>query len=320
MAARVSLALFFVVCFLQPTRLPLQKMGLCAGATLQNFNSPFTTARQDSDQRMNDEHVKFSGSIPAAYDRYLGPILFQPYAEDLAARLPVKKTSSVLELACGTGILTRVLRTYLPSKVKLIATDLNEPMFRQATTKFGRGEKVQWLEADACDLPFDDRKFDAVVCQFGIMFVSDKALAAREAYRVLKRGGVFLFNVWDAMNYNKLGELAHRTIVSYFKKDPPTFYQVPFSYHDRAEIRQVLKQAGFLEIKTKVVAKIGKADRAEDAAKGLVQGNPVAVTIAKRDPSLLPVITHAVTTAIRRRFGKQNIHAPMRAIVVQARV
>jgi ubiquinone/menaquinone biosynthesis C-methylase UbiE len=269
---------------------------------------------------MKAEHARFSGSIPAAYDRYLGPILFQPYAEDLAAHLPIKKTVSVLELACGTGILTRVLRTHLPSKVKLIATDLNEPMFCQAPAKFAKNEKVRWLEADACDLPFDDRKFDAVVCQFGIMFVSDKALAAREAYRVLKRDGVFLFNVWDAMKHNKLGELAHRTITSYFKKDPPTFYQVPFGYHNRAEIRRVLKQAGFRKIKTEVVAKVGKAKRAENVARGLVEGNPVAVAITKRDPSLLPVITKALTAAISLRFGRQNIRAPMRAIVVRARV
>ena len=269
---------------------------------------------------VKDEHTRFSGSIPAAYDRYLGPILFQPYAEDLATRLTVSKTGSVLKLACGTGILTRVLRTYLPSKVKLIATDLNEPMFRQAAAKFGKSERVRWLEADACNLPFDNRKFDAVVCQFGIMFVPDKAHAAREAYRVLKRGGVFLFNVWDAMRHNKLGELAHRTIASYFEKDPPTFYQIPFSYHNRTEIRRILKEAGFREIKTEVIAKIGKASRAEDVAKGLVEGNPVAVTIAKRDPSLLPIITGGLTAAITRRFGKRDILAPMRAIVVQARV
>ena len=314
-AARVSRA--FLAILLKPTRLALQKMGLCAEQRFQISIRPLALVRQCSCVK---ERTKFSGSIPAAYDRYLGPILFQPYAEDLAARVPVKKTSSVLELACGTGILTRVLRTYLPSKVKLIATDLNEPMFRQAAAKFGKGEKVRWLEADASDLPFDDRKFDAVVCQFGIMFVADKALAAREAYRVLKRNGLLLFSVWDGMKHNKLGELAHRTIASYFKKDPPTFYQVPFSYHNRTEIRRVLKQAGFREIKTEVIAKIGQAKRAEDVAKGLVEGNPVAATIAKRDPSLLPVITDAVTAAITRRFGKQNIHAPMRAIVVRARI
>lgn len=268
---------------------------------------------------MKDPHTDFSGSIPAAYDRYLGPILFQPYADDLAARLQVEENGSVLELACGTGILTRALRNHLPSTAKLTATDLNEPMFRQAAAKFREHEAVQWLQADACSLPFGDRMFDAVVCQFGIMFVPDKLLAAHEAHRVLKPGGVFLFNVWDAMEHNALGQLTHHTIESFFEKDPPAFYEVPFSYHDQAEIKRVLEEAGFREIKTEVVTKIGAASRAEDAATGLVHGNPVAVAIAERDRSLLPPITKAVAQAITDRFGETDIRAPMRAIVVQAR-
>ena len=271
-----------------------------------------------SETDMKDEHADFSGSIPAAYDRYLGPLFFQPYAEDLAARLNVKKDGSVLELACGTGILTRVLRSDLPSTVKLIATDLNEPMFRIAAGKFAQDENVQWLQADACRLPFGDRMFDAVVCQFGIMFVPDKALAAREAHRVLKPAGLFLFNTWDAMEQNDLAQLTHQTIASYFEKDPPAFYQIPFGYHDQDEIRRTLEGAGFREIRTDVVGKVSGASRAEEAATGLVQGNPVAVSIAERDPSLLPVITNAVADAIKSRFGDANIRAPMRAIVVQA--
>jgi ubiquinone/menaquinone biosynthesis C-methylase UbiE len=113
---------------------------------------------------MKDEHAQFSGSIPAAYDRYLGPMLFQPYAEDLATRLQVGENGSLLELACGTGILTRVLRTRLPTTVKLTATDLNEPMFRHAAAKFRKDEAVRWLQAASCSLPSDDRMFDAVVC------------------------------------------------------------------------------------------------------------------------------------------------------------
>jgi ubiquinone/menaquinone biosynthesis C-methylase UbiE len=268
---------------------------------------------------MKDEHAQFSGTIPAAYDRYLGPMLFQPYAEDLAARLQVERNGSVLELACGTGILTRALWTRLPSTVKLIATDLNEPMFRHAAAKFRTDEAVQWLQADACSLPFDDRTFDAIVCQFGIMFVPDKALAAREAHRVLKSGGLFLFNVWDTMEHNELAQLTHRTIASYFDRDPPAFYKVPFGYHDQDEIKRVLKEAGFQEIKTEVVAKVGAANQAEDAATGLVQGNPVAVAIAERDSSLLLVITKAVARGITERFGETEIRALMRAIVVQAR-
>jgi ubiquinone/menaquinone biosynthesis C-methylase UbiE len=246
--------------------------------------------------------------------------LFQPYAEDLAARLQVGGNASVLELACGTGILTRVLRTRLPATVELVATDLNEPMFRHAAEKFAETEAVQWLQADACSLPFDDRRFDAVVCQFGMMFVPDKALAAREARRVLKPGGLFLFNVWDALQHNDLGRIAHETITSYFEKDPPIFYQVPFGYHDQDEIKRMLEGACFREVRIEVVARFAEATRARDVAIGLVQGNPVAVAIAERDPSLLPIITNAVADAITRRFGEENIRAPMRAIVVQARV
>lgn len=267
---------------------------------------------------MKDEHAQFSGSIPAAYDRYLGPLLFQPYAEDLAARLQVEENASVLELACGTGILTRVLRTRLPSTVKLIATDLNEPMFRHAAAKFSEGEAVQWRQADACSLPFGDGMFDAVVCQFGIMFVPDKALAAREARRVLKPGGLFLFNVWDALEHNDVGRIAHETITSYFDKDPPTFYQVPFGYHDQDEIKRVLENAGFREVRIEVVSKMAEVTSAQDVATGLVQGNPVSSAITERDPSLLPVITNAVADAITRRFGETDIRAPMRAIIVQA--
>jgi ubiquinone/menaquinone biosynthesis C-methylase UbiE len=267
---------------------------------------------------MENKNAQFAGSIPAAYDRYLGPILFQAYAEDMAAQLKMGAHSSVLELACGTGILTRVLRDRLPPTTRLFATDLNEPMFRNAALKFSQGEAVEWQQADAASLPFDNESFNAAVCQFGIMFVPDKALCAREVHRVLKPGGVFLFNVWDSMEHNDLGRIAHETISSFFEIDPPTFYQVPFGYYDQGEIKRVLEAAGFRDVRIEVVAKMGGASRPEDAARGLVHGNPVAVAIAERDPSLLPVITNAVAAALKKRFGETTVRAPMQAIVVEA--
>jgi hypothetical protein len=151
------------------------------------------------------------------------------------------------------------------------------------------------------------------------MFVPDKALAARESHRVLKPGGVFVFNVWDAIEHNELCQIAHETIAGYFDKDPPTFYQVPFGYHDQDEIRRVLTEAGFRDVRLDVVEKLSGAGRAEETATGLVQGNPVSAAIAERDPSLLPVITNAITKALTNRFGPGDLRAPLRAIVVQAR-
>lgn len=268
---------------------------------------------------MDNNNARFAGSIPAAYDKYLGPVLFQPYAEDLAARLAIEPDSSVLELACGTGILTRVLRDRLPASARLVATDLNEPMFRNAATKFTERDAIEWKQVDASNLPFDDRAFDAVVCQFGLMFFPDKARSAQEAHRVLKSGAVFLFNVWDSLEQNPLGEIAHGTITSFFEKDPPTFYQVPFGYHDPSEIQRLLEEAGFRDVGVDVVSKVSVATRAEDAAAGLVLGNPVSVTIAERDASLLPVIKNAVADALTKHFGASTFRAPMRAIVAHAK-
>jgi ubiquinone/menaquinone biosynthesis C-methylase UbiE len=268
---------------------------------------------------MENKNAEFAGSIPAAYDRYLGPILFQPYAEDLAGRLEPGENSSVLELACGTGILSRVLRDRLPATARLVATDLNEPMIQNAAAKFSRSDAIEWKQADACNLPFGDKSFDAVVCQFGMMFVPDKALAAREALRVLKPNGVFLFSVWSSLEQNPLGRIAHETITSFFDKDPPTFYQVPFGYHDQGEIKRVLEAAGFGDIRMDEVSKVSVATKVEDAAAGLVEGNPVSVAIAERDASLLPVIRTAVADALHKHFGGSTFRAPMRALIVQAR-
>lgn len=268
---------------------------------------------------MDNKNAQFAGSIPAAYDKYLRPLFFEPYAEDLAARLHASENSSVLEVACGTGILTRILRDRLPRSVALTATDLNEPMMRHAAGKFSGDEAVVWRQADACSLPFPDEVFDAVVCQFGFMFVPDKALCAREARRVLIPGGAFLFNVWDSLAENPLGKIPHETIARYFEKDPPTFYQVPFGCYDQAEIRRILESAGFRDIRIEVVRKSSGTTRVEDAAFGLVQGTPASLAIAERDASMLPVITEAVSRALEKEFGGPSFSAPQSAIVVEAR-
>ena len=268
---------------------------------------------------MENKNAQFAGSIPAAYDRYLGPMFFQPYAEDMAARLTLEPNSSLLELACGTGIVTRVLRDRLPATTRLVATDLNEPMIQIAAAKFTPEDAIEWKQADATALPFDEGLFDAVVCQFGLMFFPDKAASAREARRVLKPGGVFLFSVWDSLEENPLGKIPHETIAGFFEKDPPAFYQVPFGYHDHSEIRHLLEDAGFRDIRIEVVSKTSAPTRAEDAATGLVQGSPMAAAIAERDASLFPIITTAVTEALAKHFGSSTFQAPQRAIVVEAR-
>ncbi len=264
-----------------------------------------------------DRNVVFEGAIPENYDRYLGPVIFEPYAEDLVSRLKNKKLERVLEIACGTGIVTRPLRDALPTSTEIVATDLNPDMFEFAKRKFRSDEHVRWQQADASALPFPDNSFDAVVCQFGYMFVPEKAAAMRESHRVLHKGGVFLFNVWDSLAANPFAQIAHTTIASFFDRDPPKFYEIPFSLYDSKVVRELLQNAGFADIQTFVETKPCQSRSAREFATGLVRGNPVGTEASERgvDPEKL---IDAVAGALAERFAAAPVESSMQAIVWQA--
>ena len=170
---------------------------------------------------MTDEHTAFVGDVAGNYDRYLGPVLFQVYADDLARRLPVKPDMRVLETACGTGILTRRLLDRMRGLGSLVATDLNEAMIAHARAHVtAEPGLLEWQTADATKLPFPDGSFVAVVCQFGLMFFPDEAAGIREVFRVLKAGGRYLFNVWDAMAYDPAQRIAHEVATTFSRPIP----------------------------------------------------------------------------------------------------
>lgn len=267
---------------------------------------------------MTDHNAQFTGSIPAAYDRFLGPMLFEPYADNLTARLTVPPTAAVLELACGTGILTGRLRCALPATVTLTATDLNEPMLAYARAKLP-GAGISWQPADAQALPFPDAAFDAVACQFGLMFVPDKTRVFGEVRRSLRANGQFIFNVWLSLAENPLGRIARDTIARYFTGDPPTFYDVPFGFHDESTIRGLLRAAHFEVVSCERVVLEARSPSAHDAAIGLVTGNPILLDVVGRATAPPAEIIRAVAAALAAEGGAAPLRLPMGALVVLAR-
>ena len=262
----------------------------------------------------------FAGSIPELYDRLLVPLIFQPYADDLARRVAALAPSRVLETAAGTGVVTRAMARALSAHVELIATDLTQPMLDRAAA-VGTSRPVQWQQADAMQLPFGDECFDVVVCQSGVMFFPDKVHAFAQARRVLRRGGVLLFNVWDRIEDNELAELVTATLAEVFPADPPRFMaRTPHGWFDQATMTRDLAGAGFNEPPSiETVTERSRAPSALTAAMAYCQGTVLRTEIEARQGATLVQATAICEAAIAKRFGAGKIDAKIQAHVVSVR-
>lgn len=266
---------------------------------------------------MSDTDKVFSGSISKLYETYLVPLIFEPYAADLAERLASRPVRSVLEIAAGTGVVTRALASVLPEHVSIIATDLNQPMLDQASA-IGTRRPVEWRQADAMQLPFSDGMFDAVVCQFGVMFFPDKPKAFAEARRVLRPKGVFIFSVWDRIGENEFADTVTTALESLFPDDPPRFLaRTPHGHHDRAALERDLASGGFAaSARIATVAARSRAKSARDPAIAYCQGTPLRNEIEARDASRLGEATDLATEALARRFGRGEVDGKIQAHVI----
>ena len=261
----------------------------------------------------------FAGSIPEIYDRLLVPLIFEPYARDLAARLATVEPRDVLETAAGTGVLTRAIASRLPAQARIVATDLNQPMLDHAAARQPHDGRIVWRQADALALPFEDQTFDVVACQFGVMFFPDKVRGYGEARRVLKPGGRFFFNVWDEISTNEFADVVTEALTAIFPHDPPRFMaRIPHGYHDVDQVRAELAAAGFAAIAVETVDDVSKASSARDPAIAYCQGTPLRNEIEARDASRLEEATHAAADALARRFGSGPVEGRIRAHVITA--
>jgi SAM-dependent methyltransferase len=260
--------------------------------------------------------AEFSGSVPAFYDRYLGPVLFEPYAADLVSRLPKGDGLRVLELACGSGIVTRRLREALPGSATVVATDLNEAMVAYAQAAVA-ADGIVWQQADAQALVFDDCSFDVVVCQFGFMFLPDKVQGFREARRVLDSDGVLLANVWHSLDANPAAGAIHTVLAELYPDDPPRFLGTPYGYHDSERIRADLSAAGWEDVQLDDVCVRSRAASAADFAAGFALGTPLTHELAARG-SDFDALTKALTAALIPVGGDTPFEPLLAATVISA--
>jgi SAM-dependent methyltransferase len=284
--------------------------------------------RQKENTLKNTDNDKgFTGLIPRFYEDYLVPLIFEPYAALIANLVAARAPDRVLEIAAGTGVVTRRLAAALEKGVSIVASDLSQPMLDLAS-KIGTARPVEWRKANAMQLPFADGAFDVVVCQFAAMFFPDKPMAFSEARRVLRPGGVFIFNVWDRIEENEFADIVTTSLETFFPKDPPRFLaRTPHGYHDPARMLQDLRAGGFTCVpQIDTVAARSKAKSCRDPAIAYCQGTPLRGEIEARrieaqrsgaqDKSLLNEATDTAAAAIERRFGGGAVDGKIQAHIV----
>jgi ubiquinone/menaquinone biosynthesis C-methylase UbiE len=257
--------------------------------------------------------------MPDVYERILVPMIAEPYARDLAARVLQTGAHSVLEIAAGTGVLTRALWAKLPASTRIVATDTDRSHLERAAALLPKDAKVTFRQANLLDLPFADESFDAVACQFGAAAFPDKLKAYQEARRVLKAGGHFLFNVWGRLSENQFADSVTEALSAIFPLDPPRFLaRVAHAYHDVDTIRKELRAAGFTTISIETKSDIARAASASEPATGYCQGTPLRAEIEARDATGLDQTTRKVTEALAAKFGPGSVEGGIQALVVNA--
>jgi len=268
---------------------------------------------------MPEAHQAFVGSVPANYDRYLGPLIFEDYARDLAERIARADPRALLETAAGTGIVTRHLRRLLGDTIALTVTDLNPDMLAYAQQQLGPLSNARFETADAQALPLPDAAFDALACQFGFMFFPDKAKAFAEAARVLRPGGLLVFNVWDSLEHNHLVDTVVGALTELLGDGPPRFFATPFGWYALDPMKALLEDAGFDELGFAVLPRPCVAASAEAVARGFIQGSPFAAELGQRSPVPVEEAVARVTRAVAAAHGEPPRGTRMQAITVTAR-
>ena len=275
--------------------------------------------KQTGGDAMLETDKVFAGSVPENYDRYMVPLIFEPYAVDIARRAASLSPNAVLEIAAGTGVVTRALAPKLSPAASYIVTDLNQPMLDYAASRQRPDTRIQWRQADALALPFENAAFDLVCCQFGAMFFPDRSSAYREAKRVLKPGGHYLFSVWDRIEENDFADDVTNALARMFPNDPPRFMaRTPHGYHDTALIRSELENSGFSSVVIETRAEQSRASSPRLAAVAYCQGTPIRNEIEARDAEKLEAATDYAASAIADRHGGGEVTAKIQAHVIVA--
>ncbi len=265
-------------------------------------------------QPVNDGTTQnfFTGSVPRNYDNFMGPILLNSYAADLVNRVKGTGKIKVLELAAGTGRVTKPLLAALPD-AQILATDISEDMMDIAKESI-ISENLNWQNVNMMEIPFADNEFDLIICQFGLMFVPNKPKALTEMYRVLKPGGQLLFNTWGNLDLNPVWQISFNLFRETFGELPMLKENGPFGLPAVEPVIELMAVANFTNITGTEVHKMTEVASASTVANGFLMTQPML----KDKPDVFAAMYQKLQQALLEKLGDNPLRSPLLALVFEA--
>ena len=261
------------------------------------------------------EAFKFTGKDAEYYDQLLGPILFEPYGRYLASQIDISGVESALEIAAGTGRVTRQIRKVLPPSVRFVATDISNDMLSIARHELNNNG-INFKVEDAQDLSFPDNSFDLVICQFGMMFLPDRNKGFSEIYRVLKPGGKFMCFTWDDTRNMPFFELyINDLVVPNFADEDTTRFFTPFSMYEPQSLQKYFSDAGFKDVQVVHVSLKSGSATPDNLVNAFFRKHMLGKEVSTKDAALLEPLAQKMEQETGRKFGHTKIELDLSALL-----
>lgn len=260
--------------------------------------------------------LPISGTPAEIYERHMVPAIFSRWAPDLLQAARVQTGERVLDVACGTGAVTRLLAERVGLTGNVVSLDINPGMLAVARRTV-LGPNIEWLESSALDMPLPDATFDAVVCQQGLQFFPDRPAALSEMRRVLKPGGRLALACWRSIEHTP-GYLALEQALAR-RIGPEKAALPPFSFGDAAALRGIVVGARFREVNLRAEAKMVRFLSAEHMVRAVVGGAPTMMgALTEQGEGVLDAIIAEVTEATRQYVDDEGWATPAVSHIVTA--
>jgi len=271
---------------------------------------------------MNQDEPWYFGDDPSElYERLLVPSKFLPWAKDLVLLGNPQPGDKVLDVACGTGTVTRLIPPYVGFSGAVTGLDFNAGRLDVAASlPVSSGCEIEWKEGDAGALPFGDAAFDLAFCQQGLQFFPDKPKALREMHRVLVPGGKLVLGIWRSVEHQPGGQAMADALERHVGPEAGAIRREPFSFGDGERIEALVVDAGFRDVEVSPTVKNVHFPSAEAFTKRYISArSPLNAMVAAVDKEAREAVVSEVNAALAQFESETGLDLPTAVNVVTAR-